>query len=126
MKEPDKRNVPGDFYVQRDCCTLCGVPWHIAPNLFKYDDFGCWVSHQPAERAEEDRMIEVMATQELGCIHYRGSDNRIIDALKGFGWETERDAIVQEPESSTEGERQGDRPADGLVSRLFSRLKVKL
>lgn len=24
------RNAPGDFYVENDCCLLCGVPWHYA------------------------------------------------------------------------------------------------
>jgi len=29
------RNAPGEFYVEKDCCTLCGVPWTIAPELFE-------------------------------------------------------------------------------------------
>ena len=46
-RTPDPRNVPGEFCVLRDCCLLCGVPWHYAPELFGYDDNGCWVSRQP-------------------------------------------------------------------------------
>jgi ferredoxin len=84
-KTPDPRNAVGDYYVERDCCTLCGVPWHVAPELFGYDDSGCWVARQPASRAEEAKMVEVFARQELGCIRYRGRDSRVLHALQGVG-----------------------------------------
>jgi ferredoxin len=67
----DSRNAPGDFYVEKDCCTLCGVPWHIAPELFGYDDNGCWVARQPANADEHRKMLQVIDTQELGCIRPR-------------------------------------------------------
>ena len=67
----DSRNAPGDFYVEKDCCTLCGIPWHIAPELFGYDDNGCWVAHQPANADEHRKMLKVIDTQELGCIRSR-------------------------------------------------------
>ena len=106
-KTPHPRNAVGDYYVERDCCTLCGVPWHVAPDLFAYDDTGCWVTRQPASPDEETRMLEVFARQELGCIRYRGKEPRIVHALAGIG---ER--------------RQCDHPiGTSLVSRLVSWLR---
>ena len=64
----DPRNVPGKFYVLKDCCLLCGVPWEVAPELFAYDDNGCWVKRQPATQAEHEQMLKVIAFQELDCI----------------------------------------------------------
>ena len=66
------RNVAGEFYVENECCTLCGVPWHAAPELFAYDDSGCWVAKQPANAGERQKMRRVIDTQELDCIHRRG------------------------------------------------------
>ena len=66
-------NVPGDYYVEKDCCTLCGVPWNLAPELFAYDDTGCWVARQPAGSGEERKMLQVIDAQELGCVRYRGT-----------------------------------------------------
>lgn len=85
MPEEDTRNVGGDFYVERDCCTLCGVPWHFAPTLFDHDEMGCWVAKQPTTEDEERLMVKVCATQELGCIRYRGSDVRVLSLLQDSG-----------------------------------------
>jgi hypothetical protein len=52
--DADPRNVPGDFYVAKDCCTQCGVPWHFAPDLFGDSD------------------------DNSGCIRYRGNDPEIL------------------------------------------------
>ena len=70
----DPRNVAGPFYVDKDCCLLCGVPWHYAPELFDHDMNGCWVSRQPANDAEERQMLRVIDQQELGCIHRTGRE----------------------------------------------------
>jgi hypothetical protein len=70
---PDLRNAPGEFYVERDCCTLCGIPWHFAPELFQYDNNGCWVARQPETYDERQHMLKVIANQELGCVRSRGS-----------------------------------------------------
>ena len=83
--ESDSRNAPGDFCVERDCCTLCGVPWNIAPELFAYDDNGCWVARQPAGSDEEQKMLRVIEAQELNCICYRGDDARILSAIEKAG-----------------------------------------
>ena len=70
---PDK-NVPGDFRVEADCCTLCGVPTHFAPDLFGEDDVRCYVKRQPVTDDERARMIEVLDVQDLDCIRYTGGD----------------------------------------------------
>ncbi|HEY0873935.1 MAG TPA: ferredoxin [Vicinamibacterales bacterium] len=75
------KNVAGDFWVEADCCSLCGVPWHYAPDLFDYDDAGCWVKRQPVTADERERMLTVLQVQELGCIRYRGRDPRILSAI---------------------------------------------
>ena len=31
---PHAANVKGDFYVEENCCTMCGVPFVEAPELF--------------------------------------------------------------------------------------------
>ena len=75
MGEPYILNVIGDFYVEANCCTLCGVPEAIAPDLFATSDRGhCYVKKQPETADEFDRMTKVFATQDLGCIRYRGTD----------------------------------------------------
>ena len=62
---------PGELYVLKGCCTLCGIPWEYARELFGYDDNGCWVSRQPATPTERAKMLKVIACQELDCIHPR-------------------------------------------------------
>ncbi|MCH9680602.1 MAG: ferredoxin [Deltaproteobacteria bacterium] len=74
-EDPHPNNAPGPFYVTNGCCTACGVPESIAPELFAADDDGhCFVKRQPATSAESDSMLRVLRTQELGCIRYAGSD----------------------------------------------------
>lgn len=71
----DPRNAPGEFYVEKGCCLLCGVPWHFAPELFGYDDSGCWVARQPANATERQKMLQVIDTQELDCIRRSGGSH---------------------------------------------------
>lgn len=68
----------GDYYVVADCCTTCGIPWLLAPDLFNYDGAGCWVMRQPQTLQEKTRMTEVVEAQELGCIRYRGDDPTVL------------------------------------------------
>jgi hypothetical protein len=69
----DPRNARGEFYVEKDCCTLCGVPWDLAPELFAYDDNGCWVARQPATVDERAKILRVIDMQELGFVRSRRS-----------------------------------------------------
>jgi hypothetical protein len=76
-KTPHPLNAAGDYYVKRDCCTLCGVPWDVAPELFSYDDSGCWVARQPTNSGEDGRglcppgaglrTLPRSATEDLAC-----------------------------------------------------------
>jgi hypothetical protein len=75
-------NVPGDFYVENECCLLCGVPSHYAPGLFADDNTGCWVARQPATPTEHAQMMTVLENQDLGCIKYRGKDPHIIEVVR--------------------------------------------
>src|SRR5262245_8687766 len=76
------KNAPGDFYVEEGCCTLCGVPWDVAPDHFAVDDEQCYIKRQPTNGAEVRRMIAAMHVQELGRIRYKGREQEIIDAIR--------------------------------------------
>jgi hypothetical protein len=64
---------------------MCGIPWAIAPDLFGDSDTGCWVSKQPVTADEQNRMLRVLWTQEVDCIHYRGNDAAIVRRLAEAG-----------------------------------------
>jgi hypothetical protein len=76
------RNTAGDFYVEEGCCLGCGVPWHEAPDHFAVDKVQCYVKRQPADEAEIRRVISAMHLQEMGCIRYKGRDQKIIAAIR--------------------------------------------
>jgi hypothetical protein len=87
-----KDNVPGDFYVEDGCCTLCGVPHVEAPNLFGgFDENGkvtheqCFVKKQPTTLVELNQIINTMAVQDTGCIKYCGRDQEIIKRIREVG-----------------------------------------
>lgn len=81
------QNAPGDFYVEYDCCTCCGVPEHIAPDLFAsvMQNDQCFVKRQPRTEQEMGRMLTVLQHQDLGCVRYRGSDPALIQRLESEG-----------------------------------------
>jgi hypothetical protein len=79
---PHTANVPGDFYVEDGCCTMCLVPFEVAPELFGSirgpDGLEhCYVKKQPQSLLEMHKMIGAIRCAELQCIRYRGRD-RII------------------------------------------------
>lgn len=78
-------NVVGSFYVEDACCTSCGVPDSIAPELFGEADDSCFVKRQPQTASEVDRMLRAMITADLGCIRYSGADDAIIRRLAESG-----------------------------------------
>src|SRR5689334_2543825 len=87
-----KENVPGDFYVKDNCCTFCGVPDSLAPNLFGgFDENGkviaeqCYVKKQPENEKELEQMIKVMAAQDLACIRYCGKSTAVIEKITAVG-----------------------------------------
>jgi hypothetical protein len=71
-----------DFYVQQRCCTSCGVPQAIAPDLVGWRDenqqLNCYWIKQPETADELDRAIKILHTQELGCHRYSGDDLAIL------------------------------------------------
>lgn len=82
LYETYPENVEGDFYVERNCCTLCGLPVFSAPELFgeKEDDY-CYVQKQPENEDELNLMIEQVNDAELSCIRYCGKKKEIIDKI---------------------------------------------
>lgn len=78
VRIPFSENVPGTFYVEEGCCTSCGMPSQVAPELFAYATDGhCYVSKQPTSAADIRQMIEAFEVQDIGCIRYRGA-NRVV------------------------------------------------
>ncbi|HET6425938.1 MAG TPA: hypothetical protein VFG20_19765 [Planctomycetaceae bacterium] len=79
---PHRANVPGDFYVEDGCCTMCGVPFGEAPELFgQCDDsrgyMHCFVKRQPQTTSELSDMLSALQFSEFECIRYRGTDRLI-------------------------------------------------
>jgi hypothetical protein len=75
----------GDFYVEEVCCTACGVPQAIAPELVGWREdaslMSCYWIRQPETAEEVDKAIKIIHTQELGCHRYRGKDPAILARL---------------------------------------------
>lgn len=90
--KPHPANLPGDFYVEDGCCTMCEVPFAEAPDLFGtcQDPKGythCFVKRQPESSDELDQMCRAIRCAELKCIRYRGKDRliqlRLVEAGEG-------------------------------------------
>ena len=80
------KNATGPFYVVNGCCTACGVPTAIAPELFDFDATDhCYVKRQPNSDAEVERALQVLRAQELECVRYRGNDEAILRRLAEAG-----------------------------------------
>lgn len=94
-RKPYHLNVIGPFYVEDSCCTSCGVPWDRAPRLFDWNEEQCWVKQQPRDDAELDTMLDVMSTQELGCIRYRGDNPDLLRRLSDLGEAASCDHIAE-------------------------------
>jgi hypothetical protein len=70
--------IPKDpFYVDSACCTACGVPQHVAPDLVGWTNdkmSQCFWKKQPATEAEFRQAFAIFDNQELGCHRYSGRD----------------------------------------------------
>jgi hypothetical protein len=77
---PDPAAAPGDFYVESACCTACGVPQVVAPDLIGWtkDEYlhCCWLK-QPSTPSELEQAFAIFEAQELGCHRYAGADPEI-------------------------------------------------
>ena len=80
-----KTSEPGEIYIDSSCCTSCGVPWSVAPELFEERDRVCAVRRQPNNVPELRRALKVFVTQDLGCVRYRGEDQRVVKLLTRVG-----------------------------------------
>ena len=99
MPEAYPKNVDGDFYVEKGCCTCCDVPRTEAPDLFAYADdpdgyMHCYVSKQPSNDNELDDMLRVIQCAELQCIHYRGHDPAILKRISDINESPDCDALT--------------------------------
>src|SRR5438093_12768321 len=80
------KNASGPFYVLNGCCTACGVPTSIAPELFEFDSSDhCYVRRQPTSDSEVEKALRVLRAQELECVRYRGTDAGILRRLGEAG-----------------------------------------
>ncbi len=84
---PHPENVEGPFYVENNCCLLCGMPGSEAPDLFKWasDEKSCVVKRQPQTAEELDRMMLAVYVAEMDCIRYRGTDPAIQRRIAAMG-----------------------------------------
>jgi hypothetical protein len=82
-------NVPGDFYVEDECCTMCAVPFSEAPNLFGVTagEDHCFVKKQPTNADELTQMVNAIQCAELKCIRYKGTQRstqiRLVEVNEG-------------------------------------------
>jgi hypothetical protein len=77
---PEPTSVPGDFYVEYNCCTSCGVPQAVAPDLIGWVETPinhCYWKKQPETPGELERALKIFDGQELGCHRYSGHDPEI-------------------------------------------------
>ena len=85
-ERPHPDNVPGAFYVVDGCCTSCGVPVDVAPDVFAWNkESHCFVKRQPETDAETTRALKAISGAELPCIRYRGTDRAVLERLAGLG-----------------------------------------
>jgi hypothetical protein len=77
---PEPTSVPGDFYVENQCCVFCGVPLVVAPDLVEWTDdtkTHCRWKKQPSTDGELQQAFAIFDAQELGCHRYAGRDPAI-------------------------------------------------
>jgi hypothetical protein len=118
----------GFVYVDSDCCTNCGVPWHYAPEVFGKGPDVCYVKRQPEGVTELRKVLRVFRYQELGCVRYAGHDTRIVSILRRVG-EGESCDLDSAPRAGFDAQTGGPGANAGLPPtprrewwrRLFSR-----
>jgi len=118
------QSAPGDFYVDSNCCTSCGVPQVVAPDLVGWIDeqmSQCYWKKQPETEQELEQAFAVFDAQELGCHRYAGSDPKI-QARIG----TENCDHVINPLSSASGEANPDPPSFSTESGFFERIWARI
>jgi hypothetical protein len=89
-------NVEGDFYVEKDACTLCGAPETEAMSLMSNSDEGCYFIRQPQTPEEIDWAINAVAASCVGAVRYGGTNQEIIKRLYELGSADECDYKLKE------------------------------
>ncbi len=86
-----RHTASSEMYVDAQCCSSCGIPWSVAPDLFEERNQACFVRRQPRTVPELRRALRVFMTQDLGCVRYRGNDRRVVSLLTKVGCRTHCD-----------------------------------
>jgi hypothetical protein len=76
---------PGEIYIAAECCTGCGVPALLAPELFEEGAPVCQIKRQPETATELRRALRVFRQQDLSCVRYRGAHPRVRHLLEKIG-----------------------------------------
>jgi hypothetical protein len=92
------RKRPGEMYIAAECCTSCGVPALIAPELFEDGAPVCRVKRQPQTVTELRRALRVFRQQDLSCVRYRGAHSRVRHVLSKVGCGVHADLLPLTPE----------------------------
>lgn len=88
-------NAPGDFYMEKDVCILCGAPEDQAMGLMKSSDEGCYFVRQPETEQEIDYAINAVTVSCIGAVRYGGVDQDIIKKLYDLGSQNECDHFLE-------------------------------
>lgn len=93
--DAEPENAAGDFYIQRDQCIICMLPYNTAPEIFGFHDASlstgshvgshCYVARQPASPAELELTIEALNASCCGAVRYAGTDPDVITRIRKRG-----------------------------------------
>ncbi|PXY43586.1 hypothetical protein [Flavobacterium hydrophilum] len=84
-------NASGDFYVEKNGCTLCGAPEAEAEGLIGHSENGCYFIRQPQTEEEIEQAINAIAVSCVSAVRYGGTDQKIIKRLYELDLATECD-----------------------------------
>ncbi len=87
-------NAEGDFYVEKDSCTLCGAPEVMAKGLMAHSNEGCYFIKQPISDEEIELAVSSIAVSCVRAVRYGGNDQKIIKRLYDLGCESECDFLL--------------------------------
>lgn len=94
------RKRPGEIYIAPECCTGCGVPALLAPELFEDGAPVCRIKRQPQTATELRRALRVFRQQDLSCVRYRGGHSRVRPLLDKVGCGAHADPLPATREPS--------------------------
>lgn len=97
--QSEPKSALGDFYVEPNCCTSCGVPQAVAPDLIGWTEepfVSCYWKKQPETPGELEQAFKIFDGQELGCHHYAGHDPAI---QRRVGYESSDHATLLAPQT---------------------------